>query len=478
MFTTLYNLIFSKKNEDKKTEIQALKDSQFDAGDLFTPIPPRLDYASFSNVEIEEKSSKLLKIAFNQKTITRFAIVDVIEEKNGRFIHHLLFQPSLPSTATPIGITNLEMIYGHGQVVQAEAKLTGVVHPKTLQIHQAAALLRLFLKKDHSKDYLLGNNLLKIGLSCYVDPISNKNSVKIIWIARSTMQYDIFKLNEIAEYCFLFDRYTMQKNGHFAGRKYTDAFNLERSLDIRALLLLTQSIKAILDKQLKAPQTTQHYLKEYDDVSINYHTLWQTIRHDQESLARYLEITLYVIAGLEDSEKGPFWPDESDVAIATYLFDFADELNKRLDVNNIPAKFKDHFISKKSIKYLLSIFNKLNIHLNINHIPTIFKNYFLLCTPILLAIETNKEEIVRLFIEKGAHFNQYSTGALKPINILSFAKETIHQLQTIEAMNPKRIFQKPNHSQSIIKLIDPLIKKYRFNLESEFKPMEKFKKIA
>lgn len=89
-----------------------------------------------STVYIDDESLKIFQNAFsylrNHPLVFRFAGVDFVLKEADQLIQEIAFQPSVESDATPEMIEQREMAFGEECfIVQAEKKLTGIVHPIT-----------------------------------------------------------------------------------------------------------------------------------------------------------------------------------------------------------------------------------------------------------------------------------------------------------------------------------------------------------
>jgi hypothetical protein len=323
----------------------------------------QLNFESFSNVEIDEESQRLLIIASQQKVPTRFAVVDIFTEQKGKIIHNLVFQPSLPANATEADMKSTEELYGKGNVVKAHEELSGIVHPQTIAIRgkqikkkqaEGKPLEGYELKLLRQKEILderakanktkttLPSPLPSLGLSCQLFP--TKDGCRFDWIGRSTMQYTVFKVNDIAQDCFLFNEYSkVNENNLFVGREYTTSCHIDRSVECKTMDMLHEAakknIEALFNRKgiLKKVQSCISIRKK--DSSVVYDQIWQEIRNDKAKIAAYLENSLYVAIGLASGHQGRLWPDQTDYEMIERIFKTADKLDIKLNLNSIPKKF-------------------------------------------------------------------------------------------------------------------------------------------
>ncbi|HXT84664.1 MAG TPA: hypothetical protein VN704_10125, partial [Verrucomicrobiae bacterium] len=201
-------------------------------------ISGKVNYIAKMNEEISAlfPKEKWISVAPSRKVLDQLDAIHL--EHNPlfvphRFVHHLIFQPSLPASATPENIKTMEKIFGDDSVVQAEKKLTGIVHYHTERIRQKIVknqLLELFVElatpeKNERLEilqtkfnerikklpaFLLQENLLKLGLSFELIIDLTKKTCRCQWIGRSLMQTRLFNMNEKAYSAFFFNGFKLQ----------------------------------------------------------------------------------------------------------------------------------------------------------------------------------------------------------------------------------------------------------------------------
>lgn len=406
-----------KRIEHKKEEE---KEEKFDAGDLQTINPStHVTLESFLNVAIGNLSLRYIEIAIEiaiqTKLGTRFAVVNAIEINNKEeTTHHLLFNPSLPFSATKEEVEEMEVKFGEGSTVQADDKLTGIVHPKCLKKHQLEAKKNKENNSDSSQNFLLDEKLLTLGLSCTISISPTLDCILVLWKARSTKQIKIFQINPIGYWCFLFASYQMNEKGYFTGRKYTTSFHIMRSICLQGTKYLMEGFNKILKHHF--PALIIESIFATNDFCLNYTKLWDTVvRYNKNEIKRYLELSAYVVIGLKEEKAGEFWPKQSDIELMQAIIMCAKSLKIQLNFNLIPEEFRDH---PKALP------------------------------PLALAIHMNKFDIVCSLIENGAQNILHSSEHyfLNPDDIVLHRRIEQYYLEMQEAI-------KTNNSDRVEKLL-------------------------
>ncbi len=309
----------------------------FDAGPILTYKSP-LAESDFKNFKFEEKSLGNLILSLNREYDIRFAIYCILEKTENSSVWHVFIDPSLSTSATIEKINEYDQIFGKNNWVKPEIKaLTGIVHQE-LKSH---ALSR---SSQQSIKDLIRKGQYEMGLSCSIE------DGKITVVNRSTMQYSVQKIEELAKYAnyymkrIKFDSEVEQ----FYGRKYTLQFNLERSTEPFILKNFIEALNGALNQYLKKqlvdiPSTIR------ECYNIQYHTKWEKIRHNKRLLGEALLRTIYISASLKDETPGEFWPKETDTYVATNCIRLALAHEISLDVDRIPNEFAEKKFYKNAL---------------------------------------------------------------------------------------------------------------------------------
>jgi hypothetical protein len=317
--------------------------TDFDAGELFTIIPSDITEETFSNVSIDPHSMRFIDIACRTRPTVdtpniRFAIVGFIEvlERPQTPKLHLVFYPTVETLDTQKKMDYMEEIFGKGNVIRSrDGSMPGLVHQDTIEIVLTRAKLAESRHEQNPFHFLFKGvkaadvadisprqlNVPMIGLSCI---ISNNtlahNKIFIQWTGRSTMQYDVFKFNLLADFCFLLDRIKP-----WDPRNYTTSFSIERSIPIKQMDAIVHASQSIIKKDIPILQNQIVHEFGPDTQRDSYASKWHSIRKSKSAIQSFLEDTVMKLASLNKSTPGPMWPKHSDSDQLRRLFSIADE---------------------------------------------------------------------------------------------------------------------------------------------------------
>ncbi len=324
----------------KKVELPK-EEKIFDAGPILTYKSP-LSGSDFKNFEFEEKSLGNLILSLNSGYNIRHAIYCILEKTENSSVWYVFIEPSLPASATIEKINMFDRMFGKNNWVKPETKaLTGIVHQE-LKDH---ALNRSSQEKIKR---LIRKGQYEMGLSCSVE------DGKFTVVNRSTMQYSIQKIEELAKYA----NYYMtgiefdSKKEEFYGREYTLQFHLGRATETFILKNFIYALNGALNQYLKntldifwinIPLTIEK------SWNIGFLEGWEEIRHSKRLLGEALLRTIYISTSLKDEKPGEFWPKERDSEVARKCIRLAVAHGIPLDVDRIPDEFKKKSFLKNSL---------------------------------------------------------------------------------------------------------------------------------
>ncbi len=320
-------------------EEKLLKEEKiFDAGPILTYKSPLAD-CDFKHFAFEEKSLENLALSLNRGFNIRYAIYCILEKTENSSVWHVFIDPSLSSSATNEKISLYDRVFGKNNWVKPEIKaLTGIVHQE-LKSH---ALSR---SSQQSIKDLIRKGQYEMGLSCFVE------GGKITVVNRSTMQYSIQKIEELAKYgnYYLDNIKIDQENEQFYGREYSLEFHLERSTEPFILKNFAETLNGAINQYQKNLVIVQYVNMPLTIVkcwNIKYLNEWEKTRRNKQLFGEALLRTIYVSASLKDEKHGEFWPKESDRDVARSCIRLALAHEIFLDLDRIPDEFEEKKFSK------------------------------------------------------------------------------------------------------------------------------------
>jgi hypothetical protein len=390
----MLNRLLQEKSEDKKD------DTFQDQGDLFTiKLPPheKIQWEDFSKVSLDELTCYVIYKGMNcllgEKKLgqsVRYGSSIFMRTDIFPVVNYLVALPSLPANSSENDLCEMQKLFGKGFVVKGRS-------------NQARGLIHLAIKTFFTKDNSLeenprGKNLREkkslansiipfkssrtLGLSFTLESCDSKDKGKgviMTLVGRSTDQQFIFKLNPVAENCFLFDEFKMSDTGLFLKDKYTTTSHLKRSIPSQAMTRLASAINIQLQEQKERLVYPIQVKIEDADNGIMYNEKWNRIRNDKEGIAEHLENSIYVVCGT----KGQRLEEKSNVKIISEILAQAKALDVQLNLYKIPTRHQK----------------------NIRALP-----------PLLLAIRTGDIDVVKYLVDNGVK------AVTKHYNSLSFAK--------------------------------------------------------
>lgn len=306
---------------------------------------PLVDLSIFdeSNIEIDPHSLELLKKGDVEQ---RYAVVGYVKDKK-LYLH---FRPSFYEVKnSPPGITEEEKekllisqqpgakkFKPENRVIAPPHGTTGVVHKSTNEsVRERSKSLKTPLPGVESE--------IQIGLSFY----KYSNDLNLLdWLSRSTRNWDIFRVNNLASVCFHFD----STQTTFVRPAYTSAFNLNRTLEQESF---EKIIFAVRNKALQV-RDSKELKSEHDKLlkQIRKDTMhpafseWEKIRDDKDKLAKLIMRTIYLASGMtgeRDDYQGP-----NDAVIANAI-EVAKEYKIPLNLNYIPENHQEYKLGQTAL---------------------------------------------------------------------------------------------------------------------------------
>jgi len=329
------------KNGIKKTlstnEVKN-NDKPFDLGPFLT-LNPGLTLKDFDNIKVDEESKRLLRRAIQEKKPFRFANIGIIDKhkKHKKSITHFIFQPTADYDITPKELKLLEDVFRDKTTTITDDKIktiviavkdsSGLVHDNTLKYRK-----NLAHAMGKPCKYLENPQLIE-GISCTL-----KNGA-LNFINRSTQNFTLQILNDHIEYAFMMNDFQLNKQRDaFIREPEVDTYHLERSLGRPCFEKIISSLRKELAE-------LGIYKLSYDrDECFSFSTedFWETqVRYNKKKYSELLLRDLYVTSGLENTPKGKRWPIESDEEIIEQIFEHAETLDIKLDVNQIPLEYAE-----------------------------------------------------------------------------------------------------------------------------------------
>lgn len=340
--------LFQEKSEDKN-------DDKFqDQGDLFTiklPAREKIQWEDFSNLILDELSLFVIYKGINNvlkkenlgKSV-RYAASIFIHTESDAVVNYLASLPSLPSNSNEDDFYESQKHFGKGFVIKARS-------------YQARGLVHADIKKffTQGKSIVPFKTSRTLGLSFTIKASDSKDKNKgviMTLVGRSSDQLFMFKLNPVAENCFLFDDYEMDKNGLVKEEIDTTVSDIKRSIPSQAMTRLACAISKKLGEQKGRFVCPVKVKIENIDFGMKYNEKWNQLRNNKKGIAEHLEHTIYVVCG----SKEQCLIEKKDVKVISDILEQAKVLGIQLDLNKIPTRYQKN---KKALPALVLAIKKV-----------------------------------------------------------------------------------------------------------------------
>lgn len=151
------------------------------------------------------------------------------------------------------------------------------------------------------------------------------------------MNSEVFVVNPLAKYCFYFD--PLQND--FSRPDYTNALQIERSLETEATWNIINNVKKILLEEFKVSGNQKIEAEVNEKTKKNVRNAkdeskWLEIAENKQQIAEHLMRTIYIASGLEPSDKKDPWPQDENHIVIKNVLDVAKKHNIPLNFEYIP----------------------------------------------------------------------------------------------------------------------------------------------